>query len=389
MLLNVEDYRARARKALPRFVFDYVDGAADDEACLRRNAAAMERIQLVPSCLTDVSSIDTRVEVFGATWKLPVAISPTGFNGLCRPGGDVLLARAAAAAGIPFTLSTASNERIENVAKAGDGIKWLQLYVMSDRAIAQQMMRRARAAGYSALVLTVDVPVSGNREKDMRNGFKLPFRPGFNTMLDLCAHPRWLARFMQSGAPNFVNLSESAEAGASAQLQAALLARAMDRTLAWQHLDWVRAHWDGPLLVKGILNPRDAELAVRHGVDGIIVSNHGGRQLDAAPATMQVLPAIVRAVDDRIPVLVDSGFRRGSDIVKALALGARAVMIGRPTMYGMAANGQQGAQAVLGILGAELERAMTLLGAARVADIGEHHVWREEFSSRDIRGNIK
>ena len=377
MLLNVEDYRARARKALPKFVFDYVDGAADDEACLRRNAAAMERTHLVPSCLADVSRIDTSVEVFGARWKLPIAVSPTGFNGLCRPGGDLLLARAAAAAGVPFTLSTASNARIEEVAAAGEGVKWLQLYVMSDRAIAQQMMRRARAAGYSALVLTVDVPVSGNREKDVRNGFRLPFKPGAATMLDLCAHPRWLARFVRSGAPNFVNLSESADAGASAQLQAALLARAMDRTLAWQHLDWLREHWDGALLIKGILNPHDAELAVQHGVDGIIVSNHGGRQLDAAPATMQVLPAIVRAADGRIPVLVDSGFRRGSDIVKALALGARAVMIGRPTMYGMAADGQRGAQAVLGILAAELERAMTLLGTARIADIGERHLWRE------------
>lgn len=377
MLLNVEDYRARAKKALPKFVFDYVDGAADDEACLRRNAAAMERVQLVPSCLTDVSRIDTSIELFGETWKLPFALSPTGFNGLCRPGGDLLLARAAAAAGIPFTLSTASNERIEDVAAASDGARWMQLYVMSDRSIAQQIMRRARAAGYTALVLTVDVPVSGNREKDVRNGFKLPFRPGIGTMLDVCAHPRWLVRFLRSGGPNFVNLSESAEAGASAQLQAALLARAMDRTLAWQHLDWIREHWDGPLLLKGILGPGDAKLAVQHGVDGIIVSNHGGRQLDAAPATMQVLPAIVQAVDGRIPVLVDGGFRRGSDIVKALALGAHAVMIGRPTMYGMAVAGQEGAQAVLGILIGELERAMTLLGAARIADIGERHVWRE------------
>jgi (S)-mandelate dehydrogenase len=378
MLLNVEDYRAHAKRTLPKFVFDYVDGAADDEQCMRRNAKLMEEIQLLPSCLSDVSEIDTSVQVFGQPWKLPIAISPTGFNGLCRPGGDLMLARAAAAAGVPFTLSTASNERLEKVASAGEGIKWLQLYVMSDRGIAQQMMRRARDAGYSGLVLTVDVPVSGNREKDIRNGFRLPFRPGIRTMLDLCRHPRWLARFAHSGAPAFVNLSESPDAGASAHLQAVLLSRSMDRTLAWWHLDWIREHWDGKLIIKGILNPHDAERAVQHGADGIIVSNHGGRQLDVAPATIQVLPSIVRAVSGQVPVLVDGGFRRGADVIKALALGARAVMIGRPTMYGMAAGGQEGAKAVLEILAAEMVRTMTLLGAANISQLSARQIWYEK-----------
>lgn len=380
MLLNVDDYRARAQRVLPKFVFDYVDGAADDEQCLRRNTAAMTKIRLLPACLSDVSQIDTSVTLFGTRWPRPFAIAPTGFNGLCRPGGDLLLARAAAQAGLPFTLSTASNTRLEEVAAAGDGIRWLQLYVMSDRAIAEQMMRRACHAGYSALVLTVDVPVSGNREKDLRNGFRLPFRPSLRTLADLCAHPCWLARFARTGAPGFVNLSESAEAGASAQVQAALLARAMDRTLTWRHLSWIREHWRGTLLLKGILSPHDATLAAQHGVDGIIVSNHGGRQFDAAPATIEMLPAIVQAVAGRIPVLIDSGFRRGADIAKALALGARAVMLGRPTMYGMAADGQAGAKAVLDILGSELERAMTLLGAAEIHQLGARHVWREPGS---------
>lgn len=375
MLLNVEDYRLQAKRVLPQFVFDYVDGAADDEQCLRRNASAMEDLYLLPTCLSDVSEIDTSVELFGQRWKLPIAIAPTGFNGLCRPGGDVLLAKAATSAGVPFTLSTASNARLEDVARAGEGIRWLQLYVMTDRSIAQQMMKRAQVAGYSALVLTVDVPVSGNRERDVRNGFRLPFRPGVKTILDICRHPQWLARTLLNGSPGFVNLSESADAKTSTQLQAALLSRAMDRTLAWHDLDWIRSHWKGSLLIKGILNPQDAERAVQHGVDGIIVSNHGGRQFDAAPSTMQILPSIVAAAGSRIPVLIDGGFRRGTDVAKALALGARAVMIGRPAIYGMAAAGEVGARAVLDILGSELARSMTLLGARTTADFCASQVW--------------
>jgi (S)-mandelate dehydrogenase len=376
MFLNVEDYRVRARKNLPKFVFDFLDGAAEDESCLRRNARDIEQIGLLPSCLRDVSKIDTSIELFGATWKLPIGIAPTGFNGLLRPAADVMLARAAARAGIAFTLSTASNERLERVPAEAGGINWFQLYVMSDRAIASQMIARAKQAGFSALVLTVDVPVSGHREKDTRNGFKLPFRPGIGTLLNLCTHPRWLARFARSGMPSFVNLSASGNAAASAQAQAALLSRAMDRSMVWDNLAWLRAQWDGPILLKGLLHPEDAKRAVAHGMDGIIVSNHGGRQLDAAPATIQALPAVVAAVAGCIPVLVDSGFRRGSDIVKALALGARAVLIGRPVLYGVAVDGEVGAGAVLDILGAELVRTMTLIGASRIADIHAGHIWR-------------
>jgi (S)-mandelate dehydrogenase len=376
MLLNVEDYRARAKRSLPRFVFDYLDGGADDERCLTRNRSALEGICLQPRCLHDVSRIDTSVSLFGQTWKLPIAVAPTGFNGLLRPGGDVALACAAARAGIPFTLSTASNERIETVGRAAAGIKWFQLYVMGDRQVAEQMIARARQAGFSALVLTVDVPVSGNRERDVRNGFQLPFRPSAATLLNLCLHPRWLARLVLHGMPGFVNLAASEDGAASAQAQAALLSRAMDRALVWDSLKWLRTHWDGPILLKGLLSPQDAKLALRHGVDGIIVSNHGGRQLDAAPATIEVLPAIADAVEERVPLLVDSGFRRGGDIVKALGLGARAVLVGRPVLYGLASGGEVGAGAVLAILASELERSMTLIGAASIGDIGSHHVWQ-------------
>lgn len=371
MLLSVEDYRRKARRVLPRFVFEYVDGAAEDERCLRRNREALDGIALLPQCLRDTTTIDTTVEVFGQTWKQPFAAAPTGFNGLLRPGGDVLIARAAANAGVPFVLSTASNARLEEVAAAG-GRQWLQLYVMSERRIAEQLLRRAKAHRFEALVLTVDVPVSGYRERDVRNGFRLPFRPTPRTLMNLCLHPGWLLRMGLAGMPQFANLAETEQEISSPKLQAALLSRAMDRTLAWESLAWLRGHWDGPLLIKGLLHHEDARRAQQAGVDGIIVSNHGGRQLDAAPATMAVLPRIIDTVGAQLPVFVDSGFRRGSDVIKALACGARAVFLGRPLLYGMAADGEAGAAAVLRLFSEEVLRTMILLGAENTREVGRH-----------------
>ncbi|MEF7614497.1 alpha-hydroxy acid oxidase [Aquincola sp. MAHUQ-54] len=373
MRLNVEDYRRDARSALPRFVFDYVDGAAEDERCLRRNTGDLERLHLLPTCLRDTRDVDLSIDVFGRRWAAPFGIAPIGFNGLVRPRGDVMAAQAATAAGVPFVLSTASNARLEAVRQPA-GEQWMQLYVMTDRAIAEQLVRRAQQAGYGALVLTVDVAVSGYRERDVRNGFKLPFRPTLATLADLARHPRWLLGMARHGSPSFVNLAESEDAGASAQLQAALLARAMDRSMVWDSLAWLRSLWRGPLLIKGLLHPDDAREAVRRGVDGIVVSNHGGRQLDAAPSTISALPAVVDAVGGALPVFIDSGFRRGSDIAKALALGARAVFVGRPAVYGLACDGERGARGVLQLLADELARTMTLLGAARVEDLGPHHL---------------
>lgn len=377
MLLNVEDYRRLARRRLPRFVFEYVDGAAEDERCLRRNRDALDAVSLLPQCLRDTTNIDASIDVFGQKWRQPFAVAPTGFNGLVRPNGDLTIARAAAAAGVPFVLSTASNARLEDVAQAG-GTQWLQLYVMSDRSIAEQMVRRARLARYSALVLTVDVPISGYRERDVRNGFRLPFRPTPRTILNLCRHPAWLLRMATSGIPQFANLAESAEAADSPQVQAALLARAMDRSMVWESLAWLRQLWDGPLLVKGLLHHADARKAMQHGVDGIIVSNHGGRQLDAAPATMAVLPHIMEEVGNRMPVFVDSGFRRGSDVVKALALGAKGVFLGRPLLYGLAADGEAGVSGVLKLFADEVARTMTLIGACGVDELGPQFLLSED-----------
>lgn len=374
-LLNAEDFRRQARRELPRFVFDYVDGAAEDERCQQRNRADLESMHLLPTCLRDTTTVNTSVTVFGQEWRSPLGVAPVGFNGLLRPGGDLLLAKAAAAVGVPFVLSTASNARLEAVREATpSAVQWMQLYVMEDRGIAEQMVRRAAKAGYGALVLTVDVPVSGRRERDARNGFRLPFRPTTRTLVDLALHPAWSLRMLRHGVPSFANLAEKEDRSASPQLQAALLARAMDRGLVWESLAWLRRIWGGPLVLKGLLHPADARKAVDHGVDGLIVSNHGGRQLDAAPSTISVLPMVADAVRGRIPVFVDGGFRRGSDVVKALASGARAAFVGRAPVWGLAADGERGAKAVLQLISEEIERTMVLLGAPCVEEVEAHHL---------------
>lgn len=371
MLLNPDDWRHEARRRLPRFVFDYVDGAADDGLCLRRNRTDLDAITLQPRVLRDTSVIDTGVNIFGRRWAMPVGVAPTGLNGLIRPEGDGLLASAAAGADIPFTLSTASNQRLEQVrAVAPGGEQWMQLYVMH-RELAARIVRRAAAAGYRALVLTVDVPVSGNRELDSRNGFRLPFRPTARLAWDVGTHPRWALQIARHGAPDFANLRPDEGEPASAAAQAALLARAMDRTLVWQHLAWLRELWKGPLLLKGILHADDARRAVEQGADGVIVSNHGGRQLDAAPSAISALPAVVSAVSGRIPVFMDGGIRRGSDVAKALAFGATAVFVGRPLLYALAARGGDGASAWLQSLRDDLVRTMVLLGARRAQELRE------------------
>lgn len=367
-MLNVNDWRAAARRTLPRFVYEYVDGAAEDEQCLARNRSALDAVSLTPRILRDIRRIDPAVSLFDQTWAQPFAIAPTGLNGLIRPGGDLMGAAAAQTLGVPFVLSTASNERLEAVREAAPQAQlWLQLYVMEDRSVAEQLLRRAKAAKFSALVLTVDVPVSGLREKDLRNGFKLPFKPSLPLAMDLMRHPAWSLRQAMGGGPKFVNLVEDPTARMSAQAQAALLARAMDRSLDWSSLSWLRQHWDGPLLVKGVLHPEDARRAQREGVDALIVSNHGARQLDVAPASIDQLPRIVEAVRGAIPVLMDSGIRRGSDVARALALGAHAVLIGRPVLYGLAVQGQAGIERVLTSLASELERTMILLGETDTA----------------------
>lgn len=369
-LVNVEDWREAARSVLPKLVFDYIDGGAEDGMTLRANRAAFEQIAMLPRVLRNTVDVTTDTQLFGRRWSSPIAVAPMGLNALTRPQGDILLAKAAAAQGVPFILSTASNARIEDVrAAVPDAELWLQLYVLQDRAITEQLLRRAQAAGYTTLVLTVDVPVSGLREKDLRNGFSLPFRITPSLALDFALHPAWTVRQALAGRPAFVNLVERVSGPMSPEAQAALLSRAMDQSLDWARLQTLRQSWPGPILLKGVLHPLNARAALEHGVDGLIVSNHGGRQLDGAMAAIGALPGIVAEVQGRIPVLLDSGIRRGVDVAKAMALGASAVLAGRPLLYGLAVDGEPGCRRVLSALTEELKRCMTLLGAAKTSEL--------------------
>lgn len=356
-LLNVEDYRQEARRRLPRFVFDYLDGGSEDEVALKQNRAAFERIRLTPRLLNDVSVRDQSVDWFGQRLPTPIVIAPTGLNGLYRKDGDLLLARAAARLGIPFALSTASNNSIEQVANASNGDLWFQLYIMN-RDFADQLVDRALVAGFSHLVLTVDVPMGGKRERDERNNFVMPFRFRPKTIMDVLCHPRWLWSVGRHGAPAMANLATATITDPNTQ--AALLSRKMDASFDWDDLKRLRDRWPRRLLVKGLLHPADAERAVALGVDAVVVSNHGGRQLDAAPAPIEVLPQFSYI---KAPILVDSGIRRGSDIVKAISLGARAVMLGRAALFGLAADGERGVVDVVRMLQSEIDRTQALVGS--------------------------
>ena len=367
--VSVAEWQTAAKRRLPGFVYDYVAGGAEDLECLRRNRLAFDQVELWPRVLQPTLDIDTSIKLFGRRWPTPVGVAPTGMNGLVRRDGDLLLARAVTAKGSVMCLSSAANVSMEQVREAvPECALWLQLYVLSDRSFAESMLRRARTVGVEALVLTVDVPVSGKREADLRNGFSLPWRIRPPMLFDLLTHPRWCLNQSFGASLRMENLSPGGDAPAAAQ--AALLSRGMDRTLGWDAIAWIRRHWDGPLLLKGVLHPADALLAVEHGIDAVIVSNHGGRQLDIAPASLGALPKIVTALAGRMPVLLDSGIRRGSDVARALALGATAVLVGRATLYGLAAAGEHGVHLVLDLLDDELRRTLCLLGISQLPALG-------------------
>ncbi len=370
MLPAVKDYRELARRRLSRFAFDYLEGGAEDGRTLLRNRAAYEQLLFSPRILRDVTEVDSSVEIFGRRQSLPLLVGPTGLNGLYWPRAEEVLARAAHAAGVPFVMSTASTSLIEDVRAATDGELWLQLYVQQDRRIAQDIMKRARAAGFSTLILTVDTTVHGKRDHDVRNGFRLPVPLTPRLLADLLTHPRWCLRMLrQRGSPQLVNLARSAGVPANLSAQAAAMSRQMNLSLRWADIAWLREHWPGKLIVKGVLAAEDAQAAHRHGVDGIVVSNHGGRQLESAPSPLEVLPSIVAAAGT-MAVFVDGGLRRGSDIVKACALGAKAVLLGRAPLYGLAARGPRGVAEVLAILRNEFEITLRLLGCPLARDLG-------------------
>ena len=366
---SIEDLRQLARRRLPKGVFDFFDGGAEDETTLRANREGFERIRLRPHLLVDVQRPDPSTTLVGGPASLPIVIAPTGAIGAGWPGADLAIAQVAARNGIPYTLSTTATSSIEEVASRAGGRLWFQLYVLRDKDFTAGLVQRAAAAGYEALVVTLDLPTGGKRERDLRNGFTVPLRPSWRTAQDFATHPGWCWQMLRHGQPRFENLvgfEGSADPRASI---AAKVGQSLDAAFDWDDLQRLRDRWPGKLLVKGVARGDDAERLVGLGVDGIWVSNHGGRQLDGAVATAEALPEVAAAVRGRVAVLIDSGVRRGVDVVKALALGAQAVAIGRATLYGAAAAGEAGAERALAILGDELRRAMQLCGTPRLRDI--------------------
>jgi (S)-mandelate dehydrogenase len=367
--VNIEDLRVMARRRVPRAIFDFFDGGAEDEVTLRDNCAAFQRVRLLPKVLVDVSRVDTETEVLGRKASLPLAIAPTGGISAGRAGAELSLARAAKAAGVPFTMATPSAFSIERVAEEVGGRLWFQLYAVRDRAFRKNLVERAKKAGYEAILVTVDLPVSGKRERDPRNDFVTPYKPTWRNSRDVPFKPAWLLEYLRHGRPGMANLEGyrfSIPAGADI---VTAVGREMDSGMDWEYIKELRGQWSGKLLLKGIERPDDAERAAGIGCDGIVVSNHGGRQLEGALATLDALPDIARAVGGKLTVLLDGGVRRGGDILKARALGAQAVLTGRATLFGCLAGGDAGAARALEILSTELVRTMQLCGVRSVAEI--------------------
>lgn len=373
---SIADMRRLAARALPRPVFDFADGAAEDERTLARNEAAFGAWGFVPRPLDGAATRDLSVELFGSTLSLPVMIGPTGLSGLFSADGERAAGRAAAAAGTAFCLSHASVCTLEEFAATGIAPRWMQIFVYRDRSFTEWFVDRARDSDYDALVLTVDNQLLGNRERDLRNGFTIPPNFAIADMAAMLTKLPWLLA-MRRELPkitfsNYIRPGETADLATLSKRMASLL----DPSLSWPDIEWLRGIWRKPFLLKGILSPIEAARAVEAGVDGIIVSNHGGRQLDGAIATLDALPAIVEAVDGRVPILFDGGLRRGGDVVKALCLGARACLIGRPQLYGLAVGGEAGVAHVLEIYRREIDRVMGLLGARHLADLDASYLSR-------------
>ena len=381
---NVADVRRLALPRLPLPVRQFLEGGGEDEVTLRRNTAAFDDIALNPRTLIDVTEIDLSTRVLGQEISLPVIISPTGSTGFYHRDAEIAVARAAAAAGTLYSLSTNSTRTIEEVGEASAGPKMFQLYVFRDRGLIRAFVDRARDSGFDALCLTVDVPVLGNRERDVRTGAAPWARLSPRSLLSLAAHPRWLMDTMRQNATvpgNFVQYVSAGQFGVKEGRTSKMaihrfVAEQLTPSVIWSEAEALRKQWDGPFVIKGIMTPEDARAAADIGASAVIVSNHGGRQLDGVLATVEALPAIAEAVGERIEVLLDSGVRRGTHVLKALALGAKAVMIGRPYLYGVAAGGEDGVAKVLSIFRDELIHGCRLLGAPSLAAVGPKLVTR-------------
>ncbi len=372
--INIDDLRRLARIRLPRVVFDFLDGGAEDEVTLQRNRQAYEDIQLRPRILNG-GMVDLSVNLFGQKFSAPFIIGPTGLNGIYWPKGDLHLASAAQGAGVGFAVSTASNTSMEAIAQQTDSPLWFQLYPWGKPGFSEALIERAAKAGYAALIVTVDSLVGGKRERDLRHGFSHEIKMSAPIILDGLMHPRWLGSvWLGRNRPRLQNLVAFLGEGVSDAALADFTRSQRNPHFSWDDVRRIRKQWNGPLLIKGIMCGEDALRARKEGADGVIVSNHGGRQLDGAPATIEVIEDIAGQLDRDATVLLDGGIRRGSDIVKALALGAHGVLLGRATLYGLAAGGRDGAAQALSILEDEVRRTLIFIGCKSVQQLGQHHI---------------
>lgn len=367
--VSVDDYRQRAKRRLPKFVFDFVDGAAGDETTMRANREAFDRRSIYPNYMVDASRRSQNTTLFGQEIQTPVILAPTGLQRIVRAKGDLMAARAAGRAGTIYTASSASAFTVEEIASAATGPLWFQLYLWRNREVIEGVVKRAQAAGFSALMVTIDVPLVGLRERDLRNGMSIPPRITPRNVYEGARHPRWAWELVTGPEITFKNFKGSVPESKGMALMSYANSELTNPGSVWDDLAWLRDIWPGPIVVKGVLTAEDAKRAVAAGADGVVVSNHGGRQLDGVPATLDVLADVIAAVPDEVPVLLDGGVRRGIDVIKAVALGATAVMIGRPYWYGLAVNGEDGVVHLLEILKQEVDFALALSGRSTLADL--------------------
>ena len=362
---NIADLRRLARQRLPRALFDYIDGGAQDEVTLRANQADFNNFTLVQRVLRDVTTRDQSVTVLGQKYDLPLILSPTGLTGIFWPNGALEAARAASDAGAGFCLSSMSTSTVEDIKKVAKRPTWFQLYVMRDRGMSRELIERAKAAGCSALVLTVDLAMQGQRDRDVHNGLTIPPTLSVANMLNFATRPGWVWRFLTG--PKVMPASLVKPGQNTLFTIAGYVNSQFDQSVTWKDIEWAKSIWGGPIALKGILAPEDAVAAIDHGADALIVSNHGGRQLDGVRSAISALPYVVDAVQGRAEVLIDGGVRRGTDVLKAIALGAKACMIGRPYMYGLASNGRAGVAKALDLLRNEIDLALALTGNTSLA----------------------
>ncbi len=393
--INYDDLRNLAKRRLPKICFDFIEGGLDDEIGLERNYSGFERHRIVPRYMVDVSKRTQTTELFGKTYAQPVGIAPTGGISLFRPGADMMLAAAARKANVPFIMSGASTDTIENLARVAPDHGWYQLYPAKDKTISIDMIRRAKDAGLSTLAVTVDVPVHSNRERNKRNGFKRPLRMPMRTMIEAATHPAWIREHLQvrmktgTSTPMLSNWAPYAGAGNESDPDKVATFQTTQTTppLDWDDIKRFRDAWPRTMVLKGVMHPADAERAAKLGLDGLMVSNHGGRQLDRSPSPVEVLPAIRDAVGDRMTLMLDSGIRRGSDVVTAMCLGAKFCFVGRMTLYAACAGGEAMASHALGILRNEVDLVMGNMGAPNIPALGpDFLMWDDQA---DLRRNTR